>query len=332
MDHQSVINQTNVAPRLGAALDPAADGKSKMYGNWGRFYDNVFTDFIEAQRTDGFVTRLTLVVPPSTYQYNVVQSVFDYAADGKMEAPYKDSYTLGYERELGWDMKVGASTTHWKGYNQLRVTSTTDLSTVPSSVSLPPGATGAVIFDTRGRNQYDDWKVMVRKSFSHRFEMLASYTRSRALGDSSNDFGLENRADQRALDYTRLSYDRPNVLNLSAFGSLPWGMEVTGIARYQSGQLYSPVLFQSGVGTVVDTSVGGKNSQRMPEVTSLDLSISKRIEIQKGQLKLTAQVFNVTNHLNAVAVENNTQTGSAFGRPVSTDFGRIFQFGVEMRF
>lgn len=329
MDRQSIIGQTNVAPRAGVALDPAADGKSKVYGNWGRFYDNVFTSFIEAQNTDGFVTRQTLVTPPTTYQYNVITSVTDYAADGRMEAPFKDSYTLGYEREMPWDMRIGVSTTHWKGYNQLRVTQTNDLSAVPSSVKLDPTATAAVIFDTRGRNQYDDWKLMVRKAFSHRFEMLASYTRSRALGDSSTDFGLENRADQRALDYTRLNYDRPNLMNLSAFAALPWGMEVTGIFRYQSGRLYSPVI-QNPI--VIDTSVGGKNSQRMSPVESLDLSISKRIEIQKTQLKLTAQIFNVMNHLNAVSVENHTQAGPAFGRPVDTDFGRIWQLGVEMRF
>jgi len=332
LDRQSIIGQTNLAPRAGAALDPAADGKSKVYGNWGRFYDNVFTDFIEAQNTDGYVTRETLVLPPSTYQYNVVTQVIDYAADGRLEAPYKDSYTLGYERELPWDMRVGVSSTHWKGRNQLRVTSTSDLTSVPSSVNLAPGATGAVIFDSRGRSQYDDWKLMVRKSFSHRFEMIASYTRSRALGDSSNDFGLENRADQRSLDFTRLSYDRPNLVNLSAFAALPWGMEVTGIYRYQSGQLYSPTVFNPAVGTVIDTSVGGKNSQRMPSVESFDLAISKRIDVSKTQLKFTAQVFNLMNHLNAVAVESNTATGRAFGRPVDTDFGRIWQLGMEMRF
>ncbi|MBI3448048.1 MAG: TonB-dependent receptor [Acidobacteria bacterium] len=330
LDHQSVLGQSNVAPRLGVAVDPAANGKSKIYGNWGRFYDNVFTSFIDSQRADGYTVRQTFVQPPTTYQYNVVTAVVEYAADGKLQAPYKDSYTLGYERELPWDMRIGASTTHWKGYDQLRVTQTNDLASVPSSVNLSPSATGAIIFDSLGRNQYDDWKVMVRKAFSHRLEVLASYTRSRALGDSSADFGLENRADQRSLDYTRLSYDRPNLMNLSAFLSLPWGMEVTGIARYQSGRLYSPVVFQSG-GFVIDTAVGGKNSQRMPAVESLDMSISKRLQFGGSQLRLTAQCFNVTNHLNAVAVETNPNA-KGFRSPVDTDFGRIFQFGAEMRF
>ncbi len=332
LDRQSIIGQTNLAPRAGVAFDPAADGKSKVYANWGRFYDNVFTDFVDFQRTDGVVGRYTLVEPPYTYSYNVPFAVTDYAADGDMESPFKDSWTVGYERQMPWDLRVGVSSTHWKGHHQMRTTFTQDLSTVPSSVKLDPAATAAVIFDTKGRSEYDDWKLMVRKAFSHRFEMLASYTRSRVLGDTGDDFGFENRADQRSLDYTRLDFDRPDLVNLSAFGLLPWGMEVTGIYRYQSGRLYSPTVFNPTLGSFVDTSVGGKNSQRMPSVRSLDLSVSKRFEMSRAQLKFTGQVFNLTNELNVVNVENFTSTGSAFGKPVETDFGRILQLGVEMRF
>jgi len=79
-----------------------------------------------------------------------VTAVTDYAVDGEMESPYKDSWTIGYERQLPWDIRVGVSTTHWKGYDQLRTTYTEDLSTVPSSVDLDPAATAAVVFDTRG--------------------------------------------------------------------------------------------------------------------------------------------------------------------------------------
>jgi hypothetical protein len=149
-------------------------------------------------------------------------------------------------------------------------------------------------------------------------------------GDSADDFGFENRADRRALDFTRLAYDRPDLINLSAFGNLPWGMELTGIFRYESGRLYSPLTY-SGAGTVVDTSVGGKNSLRMPPVRSLDVSFSKRFELGRSQMKLTAQVFNLTNQLNVIDVENFSGA-STFRRPVDVDFGRILQFGVEIRY
>jgi len=42
-----------------------------------------------------------------------------------------------------------------------------------------------------------------RKAFSHRFEALASYTRSRVEGDTATDFGFEKRQDARSLDFVR---------------------------------------------------------------------------------------------------------------------------------
>jgi hypothetical protein len=332
LDRQSIISENNLAPRAGVAFDPKGDGKSKVYGNWGRFYDNVFTDFVGFQDRDGSVTSMTFVVPGLVYYYNVPVAVYDYAVDGDLEAPYKDSWTVGYERELPWDIRVGVSTTHWNGHNQLRSSYADNLADVPSTVELDPSATAAVILDTSGRAEYDDWKIMVHKAFNRRFEVLGSYTRSRVLGDTSEDFGFENRADTRALDYTRLQYDRPDVVNLSAFGLLPWGIELTGIYRYQSGRLYSPEVFSPGQGFVVDTSAGAKNSQRMPPVRTLDLSVSKRLDIARSQVRFTLQVFNLTNEMNVVDVENLTSSGPAFGAPVDLDFGRILQFGLEVRY
>jgi outer membrane receptor protein involved in Fe transport len=332
LDRQSIIDETNVAPRVGVAFDPAGDSKSKIYGNWGRFYDNVFTDFVDFQDTDGSTTRMTLVVPGYYYYYNVPVAVYDYVVDGDLEAPYKDSWTIGYERQLPWDLRVGVSTTHWKGSNQMRSTYSDNLAAVPSSVQLDPNATAAVIFDTQGESEYDDWKLTVRKSFSRHFEVLGSYTRSRLLGDTGEDFGFENRADTRSLEYTRIAYDRPDVINLSAFGLFPWGLEATGIYRYQSGRLYSPQFFDFASGRfTIDQSRGGKNSQRMPPVRTLDLSLSKRFDMAKSQLRITAQVFNVTNEFNVVDVENLT-TSSSFRGPVDVDHGRIMQLGLEVRF
>ncbi len=330
-DHQTLVGEHNFAPRAGAAYDPAGKGRMKLYGNWGRFYDNVFSDFVEFLNTDGITQTRTETHTGSGYSYSGVYAEYDYAVDGDFETPYKDSWTIGYEQELPWNIRVGLSHTQWKGYNQLRTTTTNDLSVVPPSVDLDPNATAATILDTKGRSEYADIKLTIRKPFSHHFEFIGSYTRSRVMGDSSQDFGLENRADQQALDYTRLIYDRPDVINLSAFGNLPWKLEATGIFRYQSGRLYSPFT-QSGAQTVIDTTVGSKNSERMPPVRSLDLSLARRFDVGRSQMKLMAQVFNLTNELNVVDVEKRTFTGQAFRGPVNVDFGRIFQIGIEFRY
>jgi hypothetical protein len=256
---------------------------------------------------------------------------YDYVVNGDMKTPYKDSWTVGFEQELPWSVRIGLSHTQWEGRDQLRTTLATDLSQLPSGVTVDPNATAAVILDTKGRSDYTDVKLSIRKPFSHRFELIGSYTRSRVRGDSSDDFGYEKRFDARALKFTRLAYDRPDLVNLSAFGNLPFGLEVTGIFRYESGRLYSPLTTNLSGQTVVDTTSGDKNSERMPPVRSIDLSFSKRFEMGRNQLKVTAQVFNLTNELNVIDVERYS-TASTFRGPVQLDFGRIFQVGLEFRY
>ena len=47
--------------------------------------------------------------------------------------------------------------------------------------------------------------------------------------------------------------------------------------------------------------------------------------------RLTAQVFNLTNELNVVAVDTS-RASESFGAPVAAEQGRIWQLGLEVRF
>jgi hypothetical protein len=327
-DYQSVIGDHNLAPRAGAAYDPAGRGKTKIYANFGRFYDNVFLDFVDFINTDGSTTTVNFYYADYGVGYSIPIYDYDYATDGRLEAPYRDSWTVGIEQAIPWNIRVGLSATNWEGKNQLRTTYTTDLGTLPPGIVLDPGANAAVILDSKGESDYRDWKLTLRKPFGHRFELLGSYTHSRVRGDSSYDFGWEDRADARTLEFTRLAYDRPDVVNLSAFANLPFGLELTGIYRYQSGRLYSPLTYLGEI----DDSVGGKNSQRMPPQRSFDFSFAKRIDMGRSRLKLVGQIFNLTNELNVVDVDRFTDSGPAYGQPVEVDFGRTFQVGLEFRY
>src|SRR5437867_10429513 len=109
---------------------------------------------------------------------------------------------------------------------------------------------------------------------------------------------------------------------------MPRNLDMTIINRYQSRALYSPTVFVSGAGNIIDPSQG-KNSRRQPPLRSLDISLGKNFETGRAQMKVTGQVFNLLNNLNVTNVDT---FGSSAGRPVDVDFGRIFQIGLEVRF
>jgi hypothetical protein len=195
---------------------------------------------------------------------------------------------------------------------------------------LDPLATAAVLFDSKGTADYQDFKVYFRKALRNRFELLGSYTHSRVRGESTDAFGFEDRGDPAADDFTRLTYDRPDVLSLSGTVFLPARFELTGIYRYQSGRLYSPLTVASG--NIQIDAQEGKNSQRMPSQQSLDLSLARLFRTGRTDIKTFFQVFNVANHLNVVDVETLQEAGPSFGEPVLVDPGRTLQVGLEVRF
>jgi outer membrane receptor protein involved in Fe transport len=334
LDYQSMIEDLNVAPRIGIAIDPAGNGKSKILANWGRFYDRVFTDIVQIQDADGLEQQLTYVIPTlGVYNYDVPAGKIEYVTDGELEAPYKDSWTVGYEHALPGDLKLGVSTTRWKGKNQIR-TSWGDVSTLPGSAGpVNPATTDIVVGDTNGRADYRDYKIYLRKLLSYRFELMGSYTRSRVRGDYPGSLDPYSRGadrnDPEALSFARLDYDRPDVINLSGSVHLPVGFSMTGIYRYQSGLPYSPLVVSSGE-TRIDPETG-RNGARMPPFRSLDLSAAKVFQLSGTDLKITAQVFNLMNELNVNLVDT-TKASSSFGSPVAVEQGRIWQFGLEVRF
>jgi outer membrane receptor protein involved in Fe transport len=332
MDRQTLVGETNVAPRLGFAVDPTGKGKQKIFGNWGKYYDSIFTDFVDFQQADGTIVSYTYVVPSlGVYYYDVPFAQYDYVADGDLSNPVKTAWTLGYEHALPGDVKLGVSTTHWEGENQLRTFLVEDLSLLPPTVGpIDPNATAVVLFDTKGRADYDDYKIYVRKFLSHRFELMGSYTHSRVQGDTSDDFGFEDRTDPEATRYTRLEWDRPDVINFSGTVFLPASFELTGVYRYMSGRLYSPLTATTGDVTIDATY--GKNSVRMPPIRTFDLAVARPISVGKTDLKLSLQIYNLTNELNVIDVETLVDAGQTFGSPVAVDQGRIIQMGLEVKF
>jgi outer membrane receptor protein involved in Fe transport len=124
-----------IAPRIGFIFDPTQEGKSKLFGHWGRFYENIPMD-MNVRAFGGETTRSTTLgvdatgTPDNSCNFDhgamgLVQSVLacapgrtqalgggiSYVAPG-MQGQYTQELIFGGEYEIVPDLTVGANYVH----------------------------------------------------------------------------------------------------------------------------------------------------------------------------------------------------------------------------
>src|SRR5581483_3395547 len=118
--------KNNWAPRVGATYDPTGDGKTKIYGNWGRFYSRMPNDLaaralsaeVSITRADYFDAGLTQAIPDGTLAGGQsTHLALSGAAAGDTIDPntkmsYIDEFVVCFEREIMPNTSFGARWIH----------------------------------------------------------------------------------------------------------------------------------------------------------------------------------------------------------------------------
>ena len=105
--------KNNWAPRIGAAYDASGDGKTKIVGNWGRFYARIPNDVAarhlsaddSTTRADYFDAELTRPIPAGVTaggvtNHFVLQNPIPGLVDSDARMSYINEFALGVEREV----------------------------------------------------------------------------------------------------------------------------------------------------------------------------------------------------------------------------------------
>lgn len=119
------IKNNNLAPRVSISWDPFSDGKTKVFGTWGRFWDRLFLRAVGGEiGPDG----LSFAYVPSPTSHLIVPNQLSVAAstvsinqvDRNVRTPYTDEVSFGFERELAPEWSGGITYIRRRGYDLLQ--------------------------------------------------------------------------------------------------------------------------------------------------------------------------------------------------------------------
>jgi hypothetical protein len=250
-DQQSVFDLTkNWAPRVGVIWDPANNGKTKVYANFGRFYENIPQD-INIRAFGGEITAFSYNFSPdpatflpgtATPRRSTLLGGAE-PVDPNLKGQYIDEWIGGFEYEVMPNTTTGVRYVHrnlGRVIEDFLVPSVGDYfianpgeGTLGQSLAFYDGVTTAPAPKASRTN--DSVELSLRKRYSDNWQFMASYVWSKLEGNYDGTF--QNSTGQldpninSAFDYAdflvnaegRLTNEHKHQVKLDGSYSVPTG-------------------------------------------------------------------------------------------------------------
>lgn len=257
----------DIAPRFSVVYDVNGDGRSKIWGFLGRYYDpirNNMTDFAGALTGPVDEEQIFIGDRWLTYRVRGGASTPDALFAPSTQTPYTDEAVLGYATTIGQDMSLQVIYTYRETKDILEdydlslysnpngsgtgVAGEGDEFYLPYSYfgyASEPNSNYVIGTLAGGKREYQGVQVTLTKHKSNNWQGLLSYTYNDAHGNSNSDSNADFQGDWIALDPRAPNIYGPQPGNIKhqvkAYGSYftDFGLEVSGVFNWNSGLLYS---------------------------------------------------------------------------------------------
>lgn len=356
---ETIKLKNNYAPRLGFTWDIAHNGKSKLFGFAGRYFQRMPTDMAVRSLNNeqsGFEYFYDPSLTTWTGRSFIIGGTEDIQGqtpglpvNSEIKAPYTDEYILGFDYEVRPDLRLGTRVLYrtlgraiedfsFNGAQTYIIGNPDKWTGVPVPGLNPdysPNYSQTYYFPKPTRI-YKALEFSADKRFSNHWQMGASYVLSRLEGNyeglSSNDTtvgqldpGINATYDLPQFlvnGYGLLPLDRTNVLKVYGgykFSNIP--LELSANFSLQSGTPISKQVQVSWYGGAVGFADTRGSNGRTPTTWALDLAGQYDFHLPKrwGDLGLRLDLFNVTNEQKTTAVYQTWQVQTGPGAPLQMD-------------
>ena len=358
-----------LAPRLGFAYDIAGNGKTKLYGNWGIYYDifklelpqgsfggQKWLEYYYALDTPNFESLDPAGCPPAC-PGRLLDGPIDFrhpsnapgeeTLDPDIKPMKLQEFTLGFERELGKHLAMGARYIHKQIDRAIEDVGQLDESgneiyTIgnpgfgdASDVLLADG-TRATDFPKAVRD-YDALELTFDKRTSDRWSARASYTLSKLYGNypglsQTDENGRTSPNVGRSFDYPlmafdglgqpvlgRLPTDRPHQFKVQANYEMSWGTLI-GANQYVASGI--PVTREAAAISPSNFPIqylGRLSDGRTPTISQTDFTVSHSFRFGARSFVVGFDIINLFDQETAIN-KNMTQLQSGTVEFSEADF------------
>lgn len=334
----SIDLKSNWAPRFGVVWDVANNGRSKLYSNYGRFYESIPQD-INIRSFGGELLAFSYNLSPDAANYLPDPAGLKAAGitkknallggatpvDPKLKGQYIDEFLLGYDYEVASNMVVGVKGTYRSLHHVIEdmlVPSTGNYFIANPGVGLGREAgfyNGGTVVTPTAHRSFKGVEVSARKRFSDNLQFYASYLWSRLEGNYDGTFQASTgQADPNinsAFDYAdfivdnvgKLSNDRTHQLKFDGAyhfsGGTLNGLDVGLSTHYASGVPLSAQGYSFAYSSWEYFLTKRGALGRGPSEYEADMHIGYPIPLGAGRLNLMFDVFNLLNLQRKIAVD-----------------------------
>jgi len=275
------VSNSNLAPRLSLSWDPWADGKTMVFGSWGRYYDKLFLNTMTLEQGPDTVNRTysgsggldANGLPDNRIGVPRRQSSLSaFQVDRSLATPYSVEWTAGFRRELVPEMLISLRYIDRDFHDQLQdidINHHLEIDPVtgkpfdrfgepcPGSSTtcgnIPNGAPDLHIenyyfnhvlkLGNFNEQTYHAWEIELVRRLKRKWQMQASYTYSVAQGDAES-YRSELGNDPGLVEYEPgyLSYDQRHVIKFNAVAFLPGDWRLGGTITWASGLPFSGIV------------------------------------------------------------------------------------------
>ena len=337
-----------IAPRVGVIWDPANNGRSKLYVNYGRFFESIPMD-INLRTFGGEVSLQVANFNPTPGALTPDPAAPAIASGGRrftflgqhvtpvdpdLDGQYIDEYLLGYDYEIAPNLAVGVKGTY-RDLGQVIEDFLQDPATGEYLIGNPAVGlgkqsgflSGEFVDIPKAKREYTGVELHATKRFSNNYQFFASYLWSRLEGNYDGTFqastGQLDPNINSAYDYADFAVNNEGLLSndrthqLKFHGSYTFsdgfakGLDLGIATQYSSGTPLTAFGYEHAGYRNYEYYLTERGSLgRGPANYEADVHVGYPIELGVGRLNLLVDVFNIMNRQAATAVDTRYNLSS----------------------